>query len=453
MEIPYEVTARPDTGLWNAKVGIWLFLASEVMLFGGLFSSYVFLRLGADYPWPVHELTVLPGFINTLVLIASSVTVVFSWAFLKMRRYRPYQICMAVTIGCALTFMVIKAIEYTGKFTHWAIRLKDGSVIDGHKPHDKIQFGDVKAVNINFETAESDFLDFSSNKEARFKLADGRSIELSGSLIRELRSNSRAARKAADKRISHLSEDLRETRNPQKRKEIEAKLEAAKQERNKIRTGERLLVEGPPLAFAADRRSVRSYLTGELTFTDNTRLEGKLIDDSIKMEASGYDLRQVKGLRENLDAADNSMVWKYFGQEKRHEFLEHKKKTLAEFQAKHPNHKPAETGEFMRESYKHEPHGHDAPHLEVTVPSSEIRYYSNYSPHLNTYYAIYFLMTGLHGLHVVGGALVLSYFLLFGRKLYERNPEHLANRVEVGGLFWHFVDLVWIFLFPVFYLL
>ena len=47
MEIPYTVKPRPDTGLWNAKVGIWLFLASEVMLFGGLFSGYLFLRLGA----------------------------------------------------------------------------------------------------------------------------------------------------------------------------------------------------------------------------------------------------------------------------------------------------------------------------------------------------------------------------------------------------------------------
>src|SRR4026207_2067413 len=106
MEIPYTVSTRPDTGLYNAKVGIWLFLASEVMLFGGLFSSYVFLRLGADFPrpfpelkvlpapcaplppppllprlgadfpWPFHELKVLPGFINTMVLIASSVSVV-----------------------------------------------------------------------------------------------------------------------------------------------------------------------------------------------------------------------------------------------------------------------------------------------------------------------------------------------------------------------------------------
>ena len=42
------VTARPDTGLYNAKLGIWLFLASEVMLFGGLFSAYIFLRMGAE---------------------------------------------------------------------------------------------------------------------------------------------------------------------------------------------------------------------------------------------------------------------------------------------------------------------------------------------------------------------------------------------------------------------
>jgi heme/copper-type cytochrome/quinol oxidase subunit 3 len=62
-------------------------------------------------------------------------------------------------------------------------------------------------------------------------------------------------------------------------------------------------------------------------------------------------------------------------------------------------------------------------------------------------------MTGLHGLHVIGGALVLAYYLFFGKKMYLSNPEWLANRVEVGGLFWHFVDLVWIFLFPILYLM
>ncbi len=56
MEIPYIVNARKDTGLFNSKIAIWLFLASEVMLFGGFFSAYIFLRLGADYPWPERTL-------------------------------------------------------------------------------------------------------------------------------------------------------------------------------------------------------------------------------------------------------------------------------------------------------------------------------------------------------------------------------------------------------------
>ena len=44
MQIPYNEELRPDTGLYNAKLGIWLFLASEVMLFGALFSAYIMLR-------------------------------------------------------------------------------------------------------------------------------------------------------------------------------------------------------------------------------------------------------------------------------------------------------------------------------------------------------------------------------------------------------------------------
>ena len=58
MEIPYTVQARPETGLYNAKLGIWLFLASEVMLFGGLFSAYVVLR-GGSPDWPAHGSDIL----------------------------------------------------------------------------------------------------------------------------------------------------------------------------------------------------------------------------------------------------------------------------------------------------------------------------------------------------------------------------------------------------------
>src|SRR5437763_13659074 len=88
MEIPYTVTARPDTGLWNAKVGIWLFLASEVMLFGGLFSAYVFLRLDAEPgAWPHGLLNVPVGTMKPAILVASSVTVVMAWASLETSNF------------------------------------------------------------------------------------------------------------------------------------------------------------------------------------------------------------------------------------------------------------------------------------------------------------------------------------------------------------------------------
>ena len=89
----------------------------------------------------------------------------------------------------------------------------------------------------------------------------------------------------------------------------------------------------------------------------------------------------------------------------------------------------------------------------ILVPWDDVKLYSNFTPKWNTFYAIYFTLTGLHGLHVLIGAVVLLWFALFGKKLFDKDPEHMANRVEVGGLFWHFVDLVWIFLFPILYLM
>jgi cytochrome c oxidase subunit III len=197
MQIPYAVHPHPVTGIPNGKLGIWLFLASEVMLFGALFSALILLRVGADH-WPhgVEEGLSIPlATLNTLVLITSSVTMVMSWASLKLNQYGRFQMYFTITILLAFVFLVIKYIEYSDKFHH-----------------------------------------------------------------------------------------------------------------------------------------------------------------------------------------------------------EHFPKT-------------------------------------------------------NNFYATYFTMTGLHGLHVIGGIVVNSYLLLTGRREWSRNPEKLTNRIEYAGLYWHFVDLVWIFLFPVLYLL
>jgi heme/copper-type cytochrome/quinol oxidase subunit 3 len=119
MQIPYTVEPRPDTGLYNAKLGIWLFLASEVMLFGALFSSYVLLRTGAaEWPRGDEILNIPLATINTFVLIASSVTVVMAWASLRLKEFGKAKAYLWATLGCGAIFMVIKAIEYGSKFSH-----------------------------------------------------------------------------------------------------------------------------------------------------------------------------------------------------------------------------------------------------------------------------------------------------------------------------------------------
>lgn len=119
MDIPYTIETRPDTGLTNPKFGIWLFLASEVMLFGSLFSAYLLLRTGAE-SWPVQSsiLNIPLATLNTIILISSSVTMVMSWAALKMNDLAKFKLYMGITFLCGVGFMVVKGFEYASKFEH-----------------------------------------------------------------------------------------------------------------------------------------------------------------------------------------------------------------------------------------------------------------------------------------------------------------------------------------------
>jgi cytochrome c oxidase subunit III len=115
MNIPYTVEERPDSGLTNGKLGIWLFLASEVMLFGALFSTYIILRMGAP-EWPHGELNVPLGTINTIILIGSSMTMVMAWASLKMHNWSKHRLYLMATVGLAVVFLINKYFEYAAHF-------------------------------------------------------------------------------------------------------------------------------------------------------------------------------------------------------------------------------------------------------------------------------------------------------------------------------------------------
>jgi cytochrome c oxidase subunit 3 len=278
MDIPYTVEIRKDTGLYNAKVGIWLFLASEVMLFGALFSSYILLRVGTpEGYWPHGWLNIPLGTANTIVLITSSITTVMAWASLKMNNFGRFKLFHAITLCCALIFLGIKSYEYHDKFTHYRVTLANGVIADGHIVE--------KSSDFNLE------------KKTGSITIHGHEVDL--------------ANKQGD----------------------------------------------------------------ELQMRLNTL----------------YDLRST-----NAQAVE---------------------------------------------------------HKEYTYKASEIANLRNYAPWQNTYTAIYFTLTGLHALHVIGGAVVIGYLWLLGGAMWKTDPERFTNRIEISGLFWHFVDLVWIFLFPVLYLL
>jgi cytochrome c oxidase subunit 3 len=284
MEIPYTYKARPDTGLYNAKVGIWLFLASEIMLFGALFSSYIMLRVGAlpgmwpevRLAWPHGLLNIPIGTFNTAVLISSSVTVVMAWASLKMNRFAAFKWYMIITILCAASFLAIKSYEYNEKFTHYELRLKSGEAYTGH-------------LEVN-------------GKHPRF-----------------------------------------------------------------------------------------------------------------------WNFNDIWNLPRLQNATDI---------------------TSLKFVADPPKPKPGEA---------HTAASHE--HKEMNLDLANIAHIDAFVPRNHPFFAIYFTITALHGLHVFGGALVLAYFAFAGARMWKTNPVQFTNRIEVGGLFWHFVDLVWIFLFPVVYLL
>lgn len=573
MEIPYTVNARKDTGLYNAKVGIWLFLASEVMLFGGLFSGYIFLRVYADYPWPERALPVVPGLINTFILIGSSVTVVFAWAALKMRKWRQFQVYMGITLTCALVFLVLKGIEYNAKLHHQGVRMKDFVVLEGHTHpaalsekgkftpihgHASTPGGDPDVVFVAASEDEEGHSEGGhsklSKKDADYETnqvvfeAESIAVDLTkfyDPIIRDLMEQAKKQGSKITLASDYVSRDggdkpylspesvvkekgellsvgmLKELRGmhlqiaasnakikTKQLKDAWARLRAEEgndsvpsyQIRDELAPNAKFdefvvdSVSGisftvtPPATFVLSPHKVRESSDSAI-LDDATTLKGALNEkgSAIEMAVDAIDFSFVaqRALEKDLDpmtAIENT--WLIQNNETVKKLWEQHTADIAvmatELREKYgltregaPKRVPTDADRYRitwqdlvnmgeESEVKGVMSGFSGPNHkkeysqhfpEVVIPRGEVNLESKFTPRWNTYYAIYFLITGLHGLHVIGGIIVLGHFLFFGKKIYLKNPEHLANRVEVGGLFWHFVDLVWIFLFPILYLM
>jgi len=90
-------------------------------------------------------------------------------------------------------------------------------------------------------------------------------------------------------------------------------------------------------------------------------------------------------------------------------------------------------------------------YIEHHVPGLDFQFEAEHFRHAQIFFSLYFLMTGLHALHMIIGLGIMSVMLWWsvsGIITVEYN-----NPIEIAGLYWHFVDIVWIFLFPLLYLI
>ena len=131
------------------KVGIWLFLASEVMFFLAILGSYVVLRSAyhEQFAKDALALSKLLAGINTVVLILSSLTMALSVEAAQKQNVTRLRACLALTFACGAVFLGIKWIEYREKWDHYAIVAKDPSaaVSSGQPPPVFVYDGQVES--------------------------------------------------------------------------------------------------------------------------------------------------------------------------------------------------------------------------------------------------------------------------------------------------------------------
>jgi heme/copper-type cytochrome/quinol oxidase subunit 3 len=444
MEIPYTVHPRPDTGLANPKLGIWLFIASEVMLFGGLFAGYIFMRLGAEpWMWPHGWLNVPVGTFNTFILIFSSVTIILSWESLKMRKYTAYKNWLAATWICGLAFLGVKLIvEWPEKFHHFGAYIQKDALhkyeplLGNEDPKD--EKGNPVVVVEDGKPVETKGRISREKPERRFisgHLYDGYSMHLAGvpyispKKLDDMIGSVWAIRAKKAELQATLDKPAPAGLPPEEQKKAE---EARKTAKAQLEPVSNTLVSMMKLLpqYGMEQADI-----------DNLLNEGHPPEKRAQLRAAF--LQRVNTILVHAVDADNAKP--YDPANDSAHFIPRDQVKID--QLKLPSNLVHEhTDEKTKEK-----------HVNLLINKADlISGHGAFVPKLNTYLASYFMITGLHGAHVLGGCIVFFYFWLNikgGSKLFHTNHQQLCNRIEAAGLFWHLVDLIWIFVFPLFYLL
>jgi cytochrome c oxidase subunit 3 len=358
-----------------SKLGMWLFVATEVLLFGGLFCGYAVYR--GNHPDVFHYgsgfLDTTWGAINTVVLILSSVTMAIGVTAAQRDHRAVLVACLALTFGGGAIFMGVKYVEYSHKFHE--------NLVPGTRFYEDPHPGAHAA-----ETAPG------AGEAVAGDAARGRVVWTT---------TCRSCHGEGGEGIAGQGKDIRGSEFIAQRS------------------------DGELLAFVKVGRMPFDPLN-----TTGVQMPPKggnpLLKDHDLLDAIAF-LRTIAaaaiGGGQVPAPAEEAAFWI-------------PRSSIPDAPAG-----PAGIAVARLEGSAPESIGRPVP------PSRD----PDRPRNAHMFFVFYFLMTGLHGLHVLAGMAVMAWLLV--RALLGHFGAAYFTPVDLGGLYWHVVDLIWIFLFPLFYLI
>ena len=405
----------------SGKLALWLFLSTEIMFFTALIGAYIVLRFGSPAgSWPspqaVHVVEWL-GAVNTFVLLCSSVTIVFAFENARQNAPAAAKKWLWATIGFGCLFLGIKAYEYYSKFEHGIYPRSPRSLLYDRPDIAFLSGVKAEANRLAKQAASAETTGFPSTTVEEQKrlqqiqtgliqwtertvgrtedpLMQTRSIE---ALAWQIYPDSFEATQSV--RIEKFLHD-ETAANQQRLVELEQQLSQSQQG---LKTVQAELADKQKLLLTIDSKSKDAAVKA-------ARKQAKKELSAVKKVASAATVRSTELTVERDFLA---------GRIKAVDDLSQHSTDGAHGDASHTSH-----GINHRFGLK----------LPMVIPSG------------NTWTNTYFLLTGFHGLHVLIGIVV---FLCLVPMTLDQQRSQLVENV---GLYWHFVDIVWIFLFPLIYL-
>ncbi|HTL36854.1 MAG TPA: cytochrome c oxidase subunit 3 [Kofleriaceae bacterium] len=396
----------------SGKLGIWLFLAQEVLFFSALFVAYVLYRVhhGELYSYAHKWLDVKYGAINTAVLIFSSLTAAWAVRCAQLNQRKGLILCIVTTIACACTFMGIKYIEYSHKYHEQILfgRYFDPCVSPGGYEmitkknecpgsNDTVIWdaGAGKATEGCYEASSID-----QNHEEPDVQADCKVFAVKGEHERGADGKMEFKEKSRNEITEHCHQWNLE--------EEEARKASGQKEE--------------PEKFPCWRPSYQPAVCPDLTDA-NARAKGTpgRPQVGILVIYGDHEEREDVLIKAECKPAPKET---------------HEIDILGT-----PEH-PTQLGKSTVLDHGHVLTTHEQHEIESMGPPPE---------HTNMFFTIYFAMTGLHGIHVIAGIIVFLWLLI--RSLKGHFTPDYFGPVDYAALYWHIVDLIWIFLFPLLYLI